>query len=216
MDFKKAFTKMGLVEEDVPVTPKAKTSTPVVETKKSPIVETKTTYRKPEPEVDPEISEMLEKSLQDGKLSNFDYLKFVSMVDKMKGKVSSEEARFQTAFSAAEELGVTKASLLKSGDHYLDVLTEDEQDFNENCSDFEKKEIKSRETKLATSAANIEALTKELAQAQEEHETLESELQDQKAKLESRKESFQTTLESFRSTIKDNVEKINQYLGQEK
>lgn len=213
MSLKNAFVKMGLVEEDVSaskVAPKTATkSTPTAETRRAPVTDS----YKSAPAVDPEISDMLEKSLQDGKLENFDYLKFISMVEKMKGKVSSEEARFQTAFSAAEELGLTKAGLLKSGDHYLDVLTEDEQDFNENCAGFEKKEVKSRENELKTSAANIEELTKQLEQAKDEHETLEKELQEQKDKLDTRKEAFQTTLESFRSTIKENVEKINQYLS---
>jgi hypothetical protein len=213
MSLKNAFVKMGLVEEEVKSTPKTptKTTTPETTTKKAATIPTFTP--EPEPEVDPEISEMLEKSLQESKLSNFDYLKFISMVEKMKGKVSSEEARFQTAFSAAEELGLTKTNLLKSCDHYIDVLTEDENDFNDNCSDFEKKEVKSRETRLNTSAANIELLTKQLAQAQEEHETLQKEVEEQKEKLEARKQSFQTTLESFRSTIKENVDKINQYLS---
>lgn len=209
MSLKKVFTKMGLVEEDVVVKYQPQpTKTVVTKTETQPVVETPSYASK----VDPDISEMLQSSLQENKLSGFDYLKFISAVEKMKSTGTPEDARFKMAFSAAESMGVTKISLLKTGDHYLDVLKQDEDDFNENCDQFDKKEVKSRENKLAQTEASITTLTKQLEQLNQDRESLKQELEDEKSKLETRKASFQTTLESFRSSIQANVEKINQYL----
>jgi chromosome segregation ATPase len=162
---------------------------------------------------DPAISEMLEKSIQDNKLSGFDYLKFVSMVEKMKGKGGlSEESRFQTAFTAAESMGVSKKKLVESGAHYLDVLKQDEEEFNESCEDFAKKEVKSKEAKLSQTEATIATLTKQLEQLTDDRESLQKEVEEGRANLEARKSSFQATVEQFKSAIQSNIEKINQYL----
>lgn len=209
MSFKNALTKLGLVEEEVGKTAPT-TKTAPTKTVKSPIVEE--TQEASSSDADPEITEMLQKSLQDNKLSGFDYLKFVSVVEKMKGKVASEEGRYQAAFSAAEELGATKTSLLKSCDHYLDVLKEDEGEFNDNCEEYAKKEVKSKETKLAQTEASIDELNKQLEQLTSDRESLKQELEEGKSKLETRKSSFQATLENFKSSIQSNIEKINQYL----
>lgn len=213
MSLKNAFVKLGLVEEDVAPTkaaPGKPTKTSAATTKTAPVF---TPEPEPTQEIDPEISEMLQQSLQEKKTAGFDYLKFVSMVDKMKGKVSSEEAQYQTAFSAAEELGVTKNALVKSGGHYLEVLKEDEDDFTENCADFEKKEVKSRETQLSQIETNITETTKQLEQLNEQRDSLTKELEEKRASLESRKSSFQTTVETFKNNIQSNIEKINQYLS---
>jgi chromosome segregation ATPase len=164
------------------------------------------------PAIDPSINQMLLQSLEDNKLSGFDYLKFSSSVEETKAFGVPEDARYKMAFSTAKQLGVDKANLLKSGQHYLDVLTQDERDFTQDCNEYDKKEIQAREARVSQIETMITDLAKQLTQLQNDHVTLKSELTEEKARLDSRKASFQVTLQNLRASIESNIQKINQYL----
>lgn len=209
MALKNFLNKMGLVEDEIVVAPKkAAQQAPAQQASNF----TPAPVYVPSPSVDPAIQEMLAQSLQENKLSGFDYLKFTSAVEESKSTGVSEDARFKMTFSTAKQLGVDKNNLLKSGAHYLDVLSQDEADFNADCAQYDKKEIQSREAKIAQIESNLTDLSKQLAQAQQDHVTLTQELQSEKERLESRKTAFQVTLQNFRATIESNIQKINQYL----
>jgi chromosome segregation ATPase len=201
MKFKNLF-----VEEDAVATPKTRTPQAPVQTQ---VVQQ--SYQ-PTPTVDPAISDMINQSLQASKLDGFDYMKFISSVEKSKASGVPEAARFQMVYSTAQELGVDKAKLLKSGEHYLSVLKEVEDDSMNDCSNYEKTEIKTREAKLSQLESTMTDLSQKLAQAQQDHSGLQQEVADQKARLDSRKGAFQATLQTFRATIEQNIQKINQYL----
>lgn len=161
---------------------------------------------------DPQIGGMLRQSLEENKLAGFDYLKFVSAVEEMKSTGASEDQRFKMAFMTAKQLGVDKGSLSSSGQHYLDVLKQDESDFNSDCAQHVKTEVQAREKKLAQIEDTITSLAKQLAQLQQDQQTLKSELESERSTLDSRQAAFQATLGSIRSDIENNLQKINQYL----
>lgn len=209
---------MGLVEDEVPAAkPKSPTQGPVQANSPSFTAEVRMnpTYTSPHasmPTVDPVISEMLKQSLEENKLAGFDFMKFTSAVEEMKSTGATEDSRYKMAFFTAKQLGVDKASLLKSGSHYLDVLAGNENDFNSDCSQYEKSEISARQAKLSKIESTVADLSKQLAQLQQDHTSLTQEVATQQTNLESRKSSFQVTLQSFRATIESNIQKINQYL----
>jgi len=204
--------KSLFVEEDVTPAPKTKAAQPVAPTSNPGYNPQYSSSYSPTVNVDPAISDMLTKSLQSSKLAGFDYMKFIASVEKSKASGVSEDARFKMVFSTAQELGVDKDQLVQSGQHYLGVLKENEDDFNSDCSKFEKDEVQGREAKLTQIENSITNLSKQLAQLQQDHETLKNELSEEKTRLESRKASFQATLQTFRATIEQNIQKINQYL----
>lgn len=211
MSFKNALTKMGLVEEDVKVAPKKPVQQP------APQQSTQASYSAPSSydrsvSVDPAIQEMLQQSLQSSKLDGFDYLKFMAAVEEMKSTGVQEDARFKMASYTAKQMGVDKDKLLRSGNHYLDVLKEDEGEFNSSCDDYEKNNITARDNKISQLEATMTKLAKQLSDAQADHDQLQKELAEQKAILETRKSSFSATLQNFRATIESNIQKINQYL----
>lgn len=202
MSLKKAFTRLGLLEEDV--VPVAKTPQRTQAAQVAPT---------PTPVVDDSIAKALEQSLQDNKLSGFDYLKFVAATEEMKAYNTPEDTRFKMAFSTAKQLGLDKDSLIKSGEHYLSVLKQDEAEFKSECTQHEKKEITAKETKLADLEAKIIALTEQANKAKEDHTALTEEVQEKKASLESRRTAFESTLQSFVDAIEANIAKINKYLS---
>lgn len=209
MSLKNALTKMGLVEEPVTATKtKAKPSAVAV-------APTAPTYTPPTKEtgVDAETAKVLAQSLQDNKLSGFDYLKFIAATDAMKAYNTPEETRFKMAFDTAKQLGLDKDSLLKSGQHYLDVLAQDEKDFKNDCTQFDKKEVQTKETRIAELETKLTALSEQLAQTKRDRDSLASEVQESKSIQEASKASFQATLQSFVGAIETNIEKINKYLS---
>lgn len=212
MPIKSFLSKMGLVEDDIPVSkPKSPAAIQSTVASVASTVVASPAYRA-SPTIDPSIQEMLNQSLQENKLSGFDYLKFISAVEETKSTGVPEDARFKMTFSTAKQLGVDKNTLLKSGGHYIDVLAQDESDFNADCAQYEKSEVQSREAKLSSIESTISSLNNQLAQLNQDRTTLAQELQDERAKLESRKVAFSVTLESIRTTIKSNIDKISQYL----
>ena len=204
MSLKKALTKMGLVEDTVSI-PKAE-----------PTIATKTTVPTMVPtttvEIDIAISKTLQQSLQDNKLSGFDYLKFIAATDEMKTYGTPEDARYRMAFLAAKQVGVDKDSLVKSGQHYIDVLKQDETDFNAECIQFEKKEVQAKDTKIAELEAKLTSLNEQLTQANLDHTNLTDEVRGKRASLASRQAAFKGTLETFVGNIEANIAKINKYL----
>jgi|SRR5581483_515588 len=212
---KNFLTKLGLVEDDMPVA-KAKPAAPTATTNVStgtPIPSsTSFSFSVPAPSIDPALNEMLTKSLEENKLAGFDYLKFISAVQETKSTGLAEEACYKVTFSTAKQLGVDKNSLLKSGQHYIDVLNQDENDFNADCAEYERAQVQAREAKLAKVESTIADLKKQLSQLTEDSATLTQELHAEKAKLDSRKAAFSVTLDTLRNTIKTNIDKIGQYL----
>jgi predicted RNase H-like nuclease (RuvC/YqgF family) len=199
-------SKLGLVEEDVQVAPKKATAA-------APTPQpTYSSSYEPTPAADPAIADMLSKSLKDSQLSGFDYMKFVSAVEAMKSTGTSEDARFKMAYFTAQQMGVDKQDLLKSGSHYLDVLKEDETDFEADCSNFEKAEIDARQDQIQKIEEQINDLANKLAHAQQDHERLQQESKDAKTQLDARRGSFAATVKTIRSVIESNIAKINQYI----
>lgn len=205
MSLKKALVKMKLMEDEVVSVPtKAKATTPTT-TYVPPTVQT--------PEIDATFAKALEQSLQESKLSGFDYLKFISTTEEMKTYGTPEETRFKMAFSAAKQIGMDKGKLVDSGQHYLDVLKQDEAEFNAECTRFEKEEIQSKETRISQLDTKVASLSEQLTKATQDRATLAEEVQEKKTGLDTRRASFQTTLKSFVSTIEANIAKINTYLN---
>ena len=205
--FKSAFTKLGLVEDTVP-TPKTKATTPTKTAQPAYVPAPSVTL-----EVDAETAKALEQSLQENKLSGFDYLKFIAATEEMKAYGTPEETRFKMAFSTAKQLGLDINSLVKSGQHYLDVLEQNENEFKSDCAQFEKEEVQSKEIKISQLEVKLTTLSEQLTKAKQERDSLTGEVQEKKAILESRRTSFQNTLKTFTSNIEANIAKINQFLS---
>jgi hypothetical protein len=208
MSLKEALTKVGFLEEEIPVA-KPKAPANLVQ---APL-KVDTTPPPASGSVDPTFQAMLLQSFQKHKQTGFDYLKFISAVGKMKAKGSSaEDSCFQMAFMAASELGVDKSKLIESGQYYLDVLKGDEADFNTDLSSTNKTEVEARQQRVTQIEGKLTDLSKQLAALQQEHDTLVKEIHDTTTKLSGRQDAFQVTVASIRSEIETNIKKINQYL----
>lgn len=170
--------------------------------------------------VDKDIKAALLQSLQDNKLAGFDYLKFVAALEEMKEIGGTEEARLKMTFITAKQLGVDKTKLIESANHYLEVLKKDAVDFSSNLADKQAKNIGVNEKRLedVEKATNnhretITTLNAEIEKLQQEKYALTVQIADERARLENKKSAFEYTHTSLTNEIKDNIQKINQYLN---
>lgn len=192
MGFKNALGKLGLIEEAVVVPP-------IVEQHQASLV-------------DSEIAKTLSQSLQDSKLSGFDYLKYIAATDEMKKDGGTEAQSFKMAFTAAKQVGVDKDSLIKSAQHYLDVLKLDVTAFDTDFVQPETKAIQAKETRAANLAERYATLNEQLTQINLERAQLAGEVQKKKDALTAQQAAFEATLKTFTDDIEGNIVKINKYL----
>lgn len=161
----------------------------------------------------------LTNALEKSNLPGFDYIEFKQSLLALDAMNMEEEVAVKSAFATASTLGLTKAKLLKTAEHYKKVLMNEKVQFDAALQKRVQERIGSRE-------AELEQLKKQIAQYQakiaeleqmitKNQETIESQddiIQREKDKIESTKDGFELTLQSLVNAIDKDVETINLYI----
>jgi hypothetical protein len=161
------------------------------------------------------LADAIEKSNQPG----FDYLEFRQSLINL-GKLNMDEAtRFKSAYAAAQAMGVTPATLINSANTYLGILEGEGKKFAVAEQNQRTKVVEERKTELNQIQAEIQKKQETISRLQAEVEQWTKNLEDKKAeaaalgsKLEQTKVKFEAALRSLSGQIKDDVQKMNQYL----
>ncbi len=83
--------------------------------------------------VSTKFMEILFKAMEDNNLDGFDYLEFKQSLKSLEKMLMDEATRFKSAFAMAQRMKATPALLVKTANHYLNILKQEEQKF-ENAS----------------------------------------------------------------------------------
>jgi chromosome segregation ATPase len=165
------------------------------------------------------IREQLLASLEKANIQGYDYFEFAKAVDAQAALIPSEATRFQASFAAAATMNVTIDTLLSSANHYLGVLSKNEQEFLSALDEHSNKAITGKEEEIKQLDANmqkmveqIKVLNEEINKLQESRTTLTNEVSTNKAEAEKVKTNFYTTLNVIVEKIKSDVDKINTYI----
>ena len=161
------------------------------------------------------LADAIEKSNQPG----FDYLEFRQSLINL-GKLNMDEAtRFKSAYAAAQAMGVTPATLINSANTYLGILEGEGKKFAIAEQNQRTKVVEERKTELQQIQSEIQKKQETISRLQTEVEQWTKNLEDKKAeaaalgsKLEQTKVKFEAALRSLSGQIKDDVQKMNQYL----
>jgi hypothetical protein len=162
---------------------------------------------------DCKFTEILEDSLKEKALSTYDYLKFMQSQKELALDIDDESKRFRTAFISVKPLGVTKAKLTESAQHYLSVLDEERKTFFSSVEKQFKDNVEVPETKLQGLQAQIEQKKAEIAALETQLSELVGSTNQWKTKLETSKFSFDKAFSSFKARIESDITKINSYLN---
>lgn len=163
--------------------------------------------------------EVLASAMEQNNLSGFDYLEYKQSLQSLEKMNMDEATRFKSALAMAQTLGANADGLLKSAQHYMQILSQEESKFEQALMNQRTVQIKDKEEKakrlqqvILEKTQQIEKLNGEIAGHRNEMETIQNELDQTKLKLENTKNDFLATYQTLIGQIKADIEKMNLYL----
>lgn len=153
-------------------------------------------------------------------IDGFDYLEYKQSLQNLEGMDMDEATRYQSAFAMAKTMGVTAENLLRTANHYLDILQQEEAKFERALVNQKDKQIGDRQSRIdqldkviAEKQRRIEQLQKEIDLHRQEMEQISGEIQGATVKVENTKNNFVVTYKVLVSRIQQDIDKMKQYLG---
>lgn len=152
-------------------------------------------------------------------LDGVDYLEFKQSLKSLDGVIEEEETKFKSAFAMGKTMGLSKDKLLKSGQHYMDVLEKEKQKFQVTYDKRKAEQIQHKEEGITKLTKGIEARKKQILALQKEIEKYEAALAKEKSsinvshgKLVATKGAFDASYDYIVSKIKTDFENIKKYI----
>lgn len=169
--------------------------------------------------LDEKSMDFLTSALVKNNLPGFDYLEFKQSLSALSNLNMDESTAFKSAFATAATVGLTKEKLLKTAEHYREVLMQENKAFDQAL----KKQI---EQKVESKKAEMEKLKKQILEYREQIRKLEEAIGKNEAilehadetikasldKINNTKEQFESTFQAILNQINRDIEDINQYI----
>jgi hypothetical protein len=163
--------------------------------------------------------EVLLQAMERANLPGFDYLEYKKSLQNLEKMNFDEATRFQTAFAAAQSMGVTPAQLVESAAHYLQALKTEEDKFSaalkkqqtEQVSGPEQ-QLQQYEQKIARQEAEIKKLQAAIEQTRKQQTELRRDIEQSRRKIHGTAADFEKTYRTIAGSIEADVEKMRRYL----
>jgi len=162
---------------------------------------------------------VLMEAMEAANLPGFDYLEYKKSLQNLKKMNFTDEIRFQTAYTAAQSMGVLPEQLQQSAQHYLDVLDKEHKKFSQALQGQRQQQIGAREQELDQIDADIkrqEAKIKELqaqiAKSKAKQSKLKSTIEGSVSKLTKTQADFEATLAVITDGIKADMASMKNFL----
>ena len=163
--------------------------------------------------------EFLTGALSKNNLPGFDYIEFKQSLAALTNMEMDEETAFKSAFATAATVGPTKDKLLKTAEHYQNVLNKEKNQFDAALKKQVDQRVKSKQTEVAKLRkqvedyrAKIQLLEEKINAAESTIEKADEVIQEAKNRIESTKDGFELTLQSILNEINKDIENIKSFL----
>jgi len=157
--------------------------------------------------------------MEKANLDGFDYLEYKKSLQSLQKMNMAEATAFQSAFAMAQTMGATPELLVKTAQHYLDVLQDEETKFGAALANQQQNRIGSKREEqlqmqqaIKDKEAQIQQLQAEIVQHQEKLSKLDGEISEAMSTIENTKVDFFASYQSLVGQIQADVEKMKQYL----
>lgn len=167
----------------------------------------------------PELTEVLFKAMEQNNVEGFDYLEFKQSLNSLKKMPMDDQTRYQSAYAMAQTMGVTVERLLQTGQHYLDVLKQEEQKFEAAVNNQKAKQIGEKEQHILkleeaikAKAEQIKQLTVEIEADQTKAKQLKQEMTEATVKVETTRNNFVASYEALVQQIRHDLDNIKNFL----
>ncbi len=163
--------------------------------------------------------EILFKAMEDNNLDGFDYLEFKQSLKSLEKMPMDEAMRFKSAFAMAQTMKATPTHLVKTADHYLNILKQEEQKFENALVNQRAKQIGDKEQQLThfeqvinSNTTQIKKLTQEIEKHQKAIDRIKNEVAKATVKVESTKNDFVASYNLVVTQIEKDVENMKRFL----
>lgn len=163
--------------------------------------------------------DILLKAMESQNLDGFDYLEYKQSLRSLEKMPMDEPTRYQSAFAMAQTMGATPDKLVKTAQHYIDVLKKEEAKFEEALANQQQKQIDNKQGEveeldklIQSKAEQIKRLTQEIEQHQRKAEQLKKGMKEASAKVQSTKNNFIASYNALVSQISQDIERMRKYL----
>jgi hypothetical protein len=170
-------------------------------------------------EVSDKFIKVLMAAMEAANLPGFDYLEYKKSLQNLKKMNFTDDVLFQSAYAAAQSMGVTPTQLVDSAQHYLNTLEKEQAKFSQALSgqkvqqvSSKRDELKQLDAGIARQQAKIKELETEIEKSKARQKKLQADISRSNAKLEKTQADFETTFKILTEGIEKDVEKMKQYL----
>lgn len=169
--------------------------------------------------ITPKFMDILLKAMETQNLDGFDYLEYKQSLRSLEKMPMDEATRYQSAYAMAQTMGATPDKLVKTAQHYVDVLKKEELKFEEALANQQKTQIGSKQGEIGKleeviqqKAEQIKQLTKEIEEHQRRSEQLKKEIKQASGKVESTKNNFIASYNALVAQINQDMDRMRKYL----
>ena len=163
--------------------------------------------------------EVLLQAMERANLPGFDYLEYKKALQNLEKMNFDEGMRFQTAYAAAQSMGVTPQQLTESAQHYLTALQQEQQKFTAAVGKQQSDQVGSKEGELQRldqvlqeQQTKIEALKQGMEKTQERQQQMKQEIEENRSKIAATAADFAKTYDTIAGSIAADIEKMQRYL----
>ncbi len=169
--------------------------------------------------VDNKILDKLFGAIEENNQDGFDYLEYRQALKSLAAFPMDEATRFQSAFATASTMGVTLEKLLSSIDFYKKVLQNEEDKFKKATKDQSSVNVDGKHKErdainllINEKAAQIQKLTEEIRQHQNEVEELNKFIHSSEQRINETTLNFESSFNTLMSQLDQDAQKLKQYI----
>lgn len=170
-------------------------------------------------ELDKKFVDALLRAIKSNAIKEFDYLKFMHSVKSMQEMHMDTDTSFKSAYATAQTMGLTKEKLLKTANHYKNVLTKEREHFADALKKQRSEKISGKleeaemlKNKIHEYEAKMKQMQKEIAAYQKKIEGADKVIEREKQKIETIKNNFVNSYEHFEKVLLDDIKTIDNLL----
>lgn len=220
----KNLKSLFIVEEEKPAKSKpAKTASSSKPAKPS-VAETASASPKPSlkarnGKVTQKFTDILLTAMDNADLEGFDYLEYKKSLKSLQKMNMAEGTAYQSAFAMAQTMGASPDHLVKTAEHYLKALGEEEKKFEnalvnqqENRIGAKRQQQQQLTKTIQDKEAQIKKLQAEIQQHQQKLGKLDGEIKQADLSIANTKNDFFASYQNLVKQIQEDISKMKQYL----
>ena len=169
--------------------------------------------------LDSKSMDFLTQALSRNNLPGFDYLEFKQSLSALAAMSMDEETAFRSAFATAATVGLTKEKLMKTAQHYKQVLDQEKTQFDQALQRQMEQRVASKRSEVEKLKKQIEEyrikihqLEEKIQKSQTTVDQADGKIQEDLDKIEQTKSNFEHTFQSVKNQIDKDIDNITTYL----